>query len=207
MVELIFLQYAQRIENVFHVATGGAPDAADLLAIKNVFQLWDRNSPLVATNLCQIRSLNCSLIQISVTSLDSVGAPVLDYVLPVASAGVLNANYAITDTLAVKWLTGLSGRNYRGRTYHCGMGYGPASDGLLAAAQAAQFQTCYTRLLTDLTTAGYSLVVASKYSGVEIVNGYRRGIPRAEGIITPIVSCGVERGIDTQRHRKIPHIV
>lgn len=206
MVELIFTHFLQRVENVFHVDCGGAPTEANLLAIKNVFQLWDRNSPTVATNLCAQRSTMTNLVQISLTSLHVAGGPVLDYVLPTASVGLIGVVMAITDTVAVKWTTRLAGRAHRGRTYHVGLAYSPATDGLLTVAHAGLIQACYARLITDVSTAGFELVVASKYEGVEIVGGYRRAIPRSSGIITEITGCGVERGIDTQRHRKIPHM-
>src|SRR5215207_1527891 len=197
MVTLVFVQYNQRMVNTFHVRCGGAPTAADLLAIKNVFQNWDRNAPTVATNLCTFRALNASLVQISLMSLHVAGGPVLDYVLPTQSAGTQNVNYPSYMTIAVKWTTALSGRNNRGRSFHVGVHTGPAPDGLITIAQATLLQACYARLPSDLTAAGYTLVVASKYEGVEIVGGYRRGIPRIIGITTPITGVGVERGLDT----------
>src|SRR5215216_6152542 len=83
MVTMVFVQFSQRQVNTFHVLCPGAPTPADLVAIKNVFVAWDRNSPLVATNLAAQRSINATLVQVSCVSLHAVGAPVLDYLLPI----------------------------------------------------------------------------------------------------------------------------
>lgn len=206
MCELIFTHYATRIENVYHVKVpAGAPTVADLNAIRAVFTDW--HSPASGTGLRQIQSTICGLAMQRLTSLHSIGAPVVEHVPSPVLFGTVAGNYEPHRTLCVKWSTGLGGRAYRGRTYHCGLPYGVGADGLIAPATIATMQTVYASLITKLATAGYTLCVVSKYQGVQMVNGYRRGIPRSQGVATPIVSVSIERGIDTQRHRKFPHNV
>lgn len=206
MVEMVYVQHSQRVENVFHVKVpAGAPTLTDLLNIRNVFMDWYQAA--AGGNLRSQQSSTVSLALVRCASLHAVGAPVHEYVPNPPVGGALGGAYFGYVTLAVKWGTGLGGRSYRGRTYHVGLTAGIDAAGLISAANAAAIQTAYNLLPTKLTAAGYTLVVASKYSGVQMVNGYRRGIPRPVGITTPITSCSVERGTDTNRHRKLPHNV
>ncbi len=207
MVEMVFTHHTQRIQNVFHVLKpAGAPDLTDLQAIRQIFLNWW--NPVSGTSYKGIVVNNVALVLIKCTSLHSVGAPFHEYILPSAVSGVLGStNSPPFVSIAVKWNTGLAGRNYRGRTYMVGPQVVAASDGLFSTTYQGQISAAFTKIITDVAAAGYKLVVASKYDGVEIVNGRRRGIPRLVGITTEIVSCGVERTYDTNRKRKVPHNV
>ena len=207
MAEIIFVQHSVRMQNVLHFTVPGAPTLADCVALRNVIVGWDRFPPLGATHLCQNRSTQNSLVGVKTTSLHGANDVFDEHVLLVSSPGTVAFVFPTYVTVAVKLGTGLSGRNYRGRIYHCGLPFNVGSDGLLGAAQATQLTNCYNALKSQAALAGFTMVVASKYSGVEIVNGYRRGIPRSVGITTPVTTIGCERGLDTNRHRKIPHLV
>jgi len=207
MAELIFVQHSVRMENVLHFTVPGTPTLANLVDLRNALVGWDRFVPLNATHLCQNRSTQNTLVAVKTTSLHGINDIFDEYVLPAGSVGTVGNVMPTYATIAIKLGTGLAGRSYRGRIYHCGMPYLVGSDGFIAAGSATLLVNCYTAMKTQTATAGFTLVVASKYSGVEIVNGYRRGIPRAEGITTPVTTIGCERGLDTNRHRKVPHIV
>lgn len=203
---MVFVQHSQRMVNVFHVRAGSAPTLANCQAVRALFVTWDASGLSGQPSLKSYRANNASLVLIRVESLHAVGAPFEEYTLPSASVGGLTPIYPSYVSWAVKWNTALAGRNYRGRTYHVAPAVGIDATGLVSVANTATLQTIYAGLLAGITAAGFTLVVASKYDGVEFVNGYRRGIPRAEGITTPITGANVERGLDTLRKRKIPHI-
>lgn len=198
--EMIYTQGSQRLENVYWVTKGTVPIAADLTALWTLFRDWENTSGKTQ----RMSPVSCVLI--SLASRHAVGAPVYEAAVSPVIAGSQPAAVAPPfNTMAVRHSTGLSGRSYRGRTYHIGMAQvWNDGDGLVTAVVANAIAACYNLLRTNLATAGWTLCVASLYSGVEMVNGYRRGIPRAAGILTPILTSTCERGIDTRRSRKIP---
>lgn len=207
MAELIFVQNSVRMQNVLHFTVPGVPTIAQLTALRNVIVAWDRTTPVVAGQLHLNRGSQNSFVGVKCTSLHNVNDIVDEYVLPISSVGNGGTNHPTFTSLAVKLGSGLSGRAHRGRIYHCGLTYTFGIDGFITAANADLLKACYENLKAQALTAGFTLVVASKYLGVEIVNGHRRGIPRAQGITTPVTTIGVERGPDTNRHRKLPHLL
>lgn len=199
MVEMIHTHGSNRVENVYHVLCPGVPTLANLNAILGVFDTWERNQArLNRTNVT-------TWVAYSLLSIHDPGQPFLaGNVLPSGVVGALPGTGPPNLTVAVKWSTGLSGRSYRGRSYWIGL---PASEvdvnGLVVASRINNIVTAYGQLRTALTTAGFTLVVCSKYSGVTIVNGYRRAIPRERGITTPITSITCDTYVDSQRKRLI----
>jgi hypothetical protein len=207
MVEAIYLHHNQRIQNVYHVRTvGRSPTAADCAAATDVIKNWW--TPTVNNPIRTLTNGLVSLSKIEAVSLDSVGGPFHEQVQNPILVGTQVANaLPAYVSLCVRWGSAKAGRSFRGRTYMCGPHSAIGNDGLFTVAYAGQVQTAFTTLLNAFTAAGFQMVIASKYSGVQMVNGYRRGIPRASGITTPIISVSVERGPDTRRSRKIPHLV
>lgn len=200
MVEMIYTQGAQRLENVYWVTNGGVPTAANLLALWTLFKDWENTSGRTQ------RMTPITLVLISLTSRHAIGAPVYEAAPSPLIVGQQPAAVSSPfNTLAVRHTTGLAGRSYRGRTYHIGMAQSwPDTDGLVTLAVAAAVAATYNQLRTNLAAAGWVLSVASLYSGVTTVSGYRRAIPRAAGFLTPIINSTCERGVDTRRSRKVP---
>jgi len=194
MVEHIFTMHGQRIENVYHVDAGHPATASDLVDILDVFDDWDNTWHRTQ------RVSNCALTLQVATALDGSGAPFLERPLTPARAGAIGGGEAFPSqvTVAVKLSTGLAGRSFRGRSFFCGLARAATSGDALNPANITAIVNIYDALRTTLAAAGFPLVVASKYSGVD-VNG--RPIPRVVGIMTPIITVSCEGYIDTQRRR------
>lgn len=201
-VELVYVVGLQRVENVYWIKKtgGGNFTAADLDTVSGVFYAWEN---LVA-RLRRHTGTHCDIFR--ATAMHSPGAPFVEYVMNL-NGSLAGTNIPTVATVAVKHGTGLSGRSFRGRSYWIGLATGQvASVDTITATAQVDLIFAYNDLRTRLLAAGYVFCVCSLYSGVTIVNGRRRAIPRAAGILTPVVAstCGI--GIDTQRHRKAPQI-
>lgn len=199
-VEMIYTWQNQRMQNVYCVSKGTPATTGDVAQVFALFESWERN---VAKNR---RHGLVACTQCDVTALDAIGAPVKSGIFFPTINGALGTNpLPAFVSLAVKHTTGLSGRSFKGRTYHIGLTTGQAPLGdQISQADADSTATIYNTLRTTLLASGYTFMVASRYSGVTIVNGYRRAVPRAVGIMTPVVQSVAERYLDTQRHRKLP---
>lgn len=206
MLELVYTWQNQRIENVYHVKCAGVPSAADVLAIKNVGKAWEYSVGPPVTGFRTMRNNQTTLVEVKATSLHAIPGPVsVEAIIANGVGSQAGTNVPAYVAVVVKWTTGLSGRSYRGRSYWPGLNYAnldPVTGRIFSTAQA-NYVTEANRLLSMLTTAGYTLVVASKYFGVVIINGYRRAVPRAEGITTPVLSANVDNVPGTRRSRKV----
>lgn len=97
-------------------------------------------------------------------------------------------------TYTVTWLTGLVGRSYRGRTYAVGVSAAAVATGQkrLTDASQAGLQSVWEGLRSSMETAGHAM---------QVVSLYEDGLPRVEGVTTPIVSTRVNFPLATQRRR------
>lgn len=95
-------------------------------------------------------------------------------------------------TLCIKWTTENRGRSFRGRTYHVGLTESQVTDNEVVAVAMGQFTTAYGALLTDLATAGWPLVIASRYANNQ---------PRITGVATLVTGFSIDPFIDSQRRR------
>ena len=96
-------------------------------------------------------------------------------------------------TLAVKKGTGLVGRSHRGRTYHIGLTEGMVNVNTISPAVATALQAAYDALREPLGIAiPVDMCVLSEVSG---------GVPRLEGICTPVTGIGIDPTTDSQRRR------
>lgn len=187
MVEMIFRQDGQYVENVYHCSNAVSYDESDMANLIDVFRTWwDTDiQPLVTSNL--------SLVNFIATDLDSQTGPRVEDASGLPLAGSLaGASMPNNVTLVVKWTTGNRGRSFRGRTYHLGLEDGQVTQNTIAATPLANLTTAYNNLIVDVTTAGWTLVVASRYAD---------NAPRAEGITTPITLASIEGTVDSQRRR------
>ncbi len=188
-VELVFTRDTDIVENVFHVRKPSAWSQVQLLDLCSLFTDWwhDFIRPLVSgyyiLNTVRARDMSAE---------NGVGVELAaDPPMP----GALNIEALPSNvTVAVKWTTGLTGRSYRGRTYHIGLTDPQVSGNLLASTTRASLQSGYQALLTGLTTfnVDYRLVVVSKY---------HNNAPRVTGVATDILSCSIDPVVDSQRRR------
>lgn len=108
----------------------------------------------------------------------------------------------------IDWRTATRGRSFRGRTFFVGFTEAD-SDGTPSATVQTNLNTWASGLLGDLNSGSIPLVVLSRFSGTHLVPGranqiLSRPLPRASGIMTPIVSGTAEEVWKTQRRRAFP---
>jgi len=186
-VEAIYTYDGQIVENVLHYQTDPTPDATEMTAFAAQW-VTQWQAGIRAT-----QPTNVSLNTVKVTSLDSEFAPGIEYTTGLPLAGTATGTGLPNNvTVAVRYLTALRGRSYRGRSFHIGI---RATDVLLNQITTT-FQTnlraAYILMLNVATPQAYFQGVLSRYEG---------GVLRPEGVFTDITSVQVERVIDSQRRR------
>jgi hypothetical protein len=94
----------------------------------------------------------------------------------------------------ITWLTGLVGRSFRGRTYVVGLPltFVASDQRRLTTTGQGNLQTAWDGLRADFEGAGHALQVVSLASG---------GVPRTEGVTTPILAGRANFPLATQRRR------
>lgn len=186
-VEVIYTQDAQTCVNVLHYKTNADITAERLedLCAEFVSQWTTFLRPYVVNTV--------NLVAVKATSLDNEFAPGVEFTtgLPLAGTG---SGTALPNnvTVAVRFLTLLRGRSYRGRAYHVGL---PAS-----AVTANQISTTFQ---TNLRNAwiGLQSIEATDVWAQCVLSRYQGGTLRPEGITTDVNNVQVERTIDSQRRR------
>ena len=187
MVELRMTQGEQLIENTFHVEKEGVLTVSDLENIGDAFVAWfDAHRNLVIGTV--------TLREVAIRDLTTASSIGIIYGSGLPLAGLL-AGSAMPNstTIAVKWGTGLSGRSFRGRTYHIGLAESQVSNNSIENATVVGLLASYNNLLSLVSSAGYTMVVASRVSN---------GSPRTTGVTTPILSASfADITVDSQRRR------
>lgn len=201
--ELIYIANGQRLENVYHFTKGSPATGADLEALRAILVNWEN------VNAKTQRAANYSLVLVELTALDNASAPFLSSATGLPIVGTFaGAALPAFVTVAIKHSTGKSGRSFRGRTYWLGLGQGHLlNNDTVIPASAAALAAGYNTLRSNAAAGGFTFVVNSMYSGVVIVGGRRRAIPRAAGVMTAITQSTCEIGVDTNRHRKLPYTI
>ena len=190
-VEMIYVISGQIAENVFYVQKGSPYTLAQLQALRGTVDSWD------SATWKALRTGGASLIRIRSRARDSSSAPAEDYFLPTARPGTRSGTILLPNnvTLAIKLVTGLAGRSFRGRLYFIGMndtclsGNSNVADTTWANAVVAALNT----LQTNLASAGHTLGVVSYRTG---------GVYRSNGLFT--ASTGwvlADYNLDSQRRR------
>lgn len=97
-------------------------------------------------------------------------------------------------TIAISLRTGKTGRSFRGRLYHVGMGEDNADGDLISEGYRSNLIAAYASLVADPQVNDF-------YWGV--VSFVSDGVPRTSGILTPYSQVTiVDRIVDSQRKRK-----
>lgn len=186
-VEMRYTQHGQQMENVYHVQHESGWNEARLNTLGGIFESWEN------TQAKGLRATSVTWTAAVLTSQEFEAAPGVEYV----TGAPINGTDAGVDlpgnvTVAVRWITGLRGRSYRGRTFHIGLTRARVSGDAVIPTDQALIATCYNNLIGALDAEAMALVVAS----------YRHNkAPRAVGLASPITTATVEHTIDSQRRR------
>jgi len=193
---MVFTYNGQQIVHVYHFTKGAPATLTDLQALATYLQSWD------TTWMKPLRTANSNWVKCETRALDSAGSPVWDLIPVVNHFGTQGGTgLASFQALCVRHTTGLGGRSYRGRTYWCMF-----SDAVRSSLDyvtnpfSVLVTNAFNALRTGAASAGFTFVVNSMYSGVD---GSGKAIPRAAGLMTPIIASEAGIALDTNRHRKI----
>lgn len=175
----------QIVENVLHFLKTGGFDATALSDLGTMLRTWH------ASNLRGTQSNGATNDDILTKSLGYESAP--SYVTAGGNAGTLtSASQPNNVTAAIKLVSAFSSRSTRGRVFHVGLTQSQVTGSTLTSAAVSALQAAYAALIAAATSAGIEWGV---YSRVYL------GVPRDEGLFTPILSVSVDPTTDSQRRR------
>jgi hypothetical protein len=133
-----------------------------------------------------------SLVSILARDLSVVDSFVVERAESVPGA-VASAAMPANVTWAVKAVTGLAGRSFRGRSYFVGLAEGDVTENTVNLTRADSIITGYDELMGNLSFGSRQMVVVSRVS---------LGVPRVTGVATDITEwLYTDRQVDTQRRR------
>lgn len=186
-VELVFQQQAQICENVFHVYDPAGWSTATLTALA----LDAKNKYNTTIRLGQCAST--ALVKILCRDLTDETSPGIEYAagLPL-TGGSADPGMPMNVTVAVKWLTGLRGRSYRGRSYHVGIPAAQCSLSTVVPASLAALVIDYDNWRTFPQGINQQMVVISTR---------HNKVARNPGVWTAITGVSIDGTLDSQRRR------
>lgn len=188
-VQLIYTLFSQRIENVFHVLSGGGLLTADLDRIEGVFAAW-----WTATGRAQVPN-NVSLVLIVLDALAVESGLHKEYSSGWTAAGSIGSPaLAGQNTMAVKLATSFSGRSFRGRIFWPGLTVADQPAGLVSATRRDTIVAAVNTLRTNLSTGGDTLAVVSYCHG---------GAWRTTATVTAITGVSAKTTIAQQKRRRV----
>lgn len=190
-VEMVYSCFGQICENVFHVQKAGGVTPSDLSAAQVVFLNW------WTANMRATYHSGLSLTLIRARDMTTQTGLATELGVSTSNTGTITGFPALPNNvaLAVKWTTGLSGRSYRGRTFHFAFSTNQLSStdpDVVTATYAQALVTAYTALHTTCLTNTIPLVVLSKFANK---------VARNTAVATPILAVQVNTAIDSQRRR------
>jgi hypothetical protein len=195
LVEVRMSLAEQKVENTLWVLNDSAWDGGSLEELcSEVITWWGVHYAAITTDQVVLREV----VATDQTSETAATASVSGDNAPGTQiGGTLPGNCS----LAVSFRTALRGRSFRGRNYVVGIPLEEMSSiNQTSGAYQALCKTAYDEFATAISTASWTWVVASRFSGVDPETGHP--IPRVAGVTTPITSViVVDNIIDSQRRR------
>lgn len=195
-LQMVYKLHGQIIENTFYFRlNAGEWDATSLLALAN--HAITRYAALKngqGNDLVFNKAL--------ATALFAQDAPGVEVDLLTGNTGASGGGSAPGNvTLAVKRLTGLRGRSYRGRIFYPGIPLAwinPSTNSLIEADRAACVQYIANFSLGVATDSTSQECVVSRYSG-KLPSG--KPAPRAAGVVTDLTGWAADGDLDSMRRR------
>lgn len=186
--------HGQKMQNVFHVQKASAWSEAELVDLANLFITWANDE------LATVQSTDAQYESVSARDMTTQEGLGVEVGFPPASGGdIANPGMPGNVALAVKHLTGLTGRSRRGRSFLGGIPENAQEGNEVTLAFRDAIDAVFEALLTALTTAAFEWVVASFFHGVDAGTG--EPIPRPTALLTPITGTTVDLNLDSQRRR------
>jgi hypothetical protein len=177
----------QQCQNVYHLRKLSTWTLEDLTAAADAYIAWWN-----ATGK-NIHTTQTALVKVLVRDLDAIDAPAIERVegLPV-SGTITGGTHPGNVSIAIKWLTGLRGRSFRGRTFHIGVPMTWLDNSQVSSTAGGLLANAYAALIDAFGAAGFDLSVCSKFSG---------GVARTACAVTTIIGVFINPVSDSQRRR------
>jgi hypothetical protein len=186
MVELLYTQDDQKMENTLYFENENPWSAIGLTTLaEEIIAWWTTNIRPNVSNTVTFRGVKA-------TSLESETAPAVEVPSGLAGGGTSPA-MPNNVTAAIKFLTALRGRSFRGRNYIVGLMDEAVSQNDLSTITAGNYSNGYLELLdTSVITNGIWVVVSR----------FTNGDPRTTGVSEPVTGVTfTDFTVDSQRRR------
>jgi hypothetical protein len=187
-VDVLFLLFGQRVENVYHVRWDGGVDAAALADTRDAFATW------VAEEWMPPLSLNCQFIGLEVKNLSIEDGTMLAYTPPTTVTG--SVDYMAEPgnvSFSISLRTGQSGRSYRGRKFVAGMPGNARTGNQVNSGFATAMVAALEELRNLLISINAVLVVVSRIQDtIELL------VPITSEVLSVTIA---DYDIDSQRRR------
>jgi len=195
LVEVRMSLAEQKVENTLWVLNSEPWDGGSLEELcSEVVTWWGASYATITTDQVLLREV----VATDQTSLTSATASVSGDSAPGSHiGGTLPGNCS----LAVSFRTAMRGRSFRGRNFVVGIPLEEmSSTNQVQTEYQSAVKDAYDAFATAISTASWTWVVASRFSGVD--PDTHLPIPREAGVTTPITSViVVDSIIDSQRRR------
>lgn len=187
-VDVFFLLFGQRVENVYYCQFIDGVDAVTLSDVATAFNTW-----MEGTFMGNI-SVDCVYIGGEVHNLDIEAGSILAFApaAPVAG-GIAVSSEPGNVSFSVSLRTGVAGRSFRGRKYIAGMPTTQRVGNVVQPVWANDLINALNGLRSILLGINGVLVVVSRIAD---------GLQRLEALATPVNAITVaDFNIDSQRRR------
>ncbi len=188
-----FTAYGQQFINTLWFTKSGGWTSTDLTDLCTAINSWvvAEYAPLMSNDYSFEGS---TAVDMSAEGQEGVEVPLTT---PEEGGNVV-AGLPGNVTAAIKFLTGFTGRNNRGRNYFVGLGENQVTGNTIESAAVTGIQAAYDALGSYLVGLSADHVVASLYSGVDS-NG--KPIPRTAGVTKVITQYAMDNLVDSMRKR------
>lgn len=175
------------VVNIYHVTTTDPITTIKLETIANVFK------DVFTASLMSFISEQISLSSVSALNLDVPnGERVIVPVVPTVPGSYTGDSVSNNVASVVSLKTALTGRSFQGRSYMSGIPEAEVSQNDLGTTIIVGIGNAFVALTGGLTAVDAILSVASFRAA---------GVPRGEGVATPVDSFFINKRVDTQRRR------
>jgi len=197
LVEVRMSLAEQKVENTLWVLNDEPWDGGSLEELcSEIVTWWGTSYASITTDQVLLREV----VATDQTSLTSATASVSGDSAPGEHiGGTLPGNCS----LAVSFRTAMRGRSFRGRNFVVGIPLEEmSSTNQVQTEYQSAVKDAYDAFATAITTASWTWVVASRFSGVDPDTG--KPIPREAGVATLVTNTVVVDGVVDSQRRRLP---
>jgi hypothetical protein len=187
-VDVLYLLFGQRVENVFYIQAVDGIDAVVLADTADMMINW------VSTQLMPALSVDLTFIGVEVRNLDIEAGSIIARTPAVpVNGGTAVSSEPGNVSFCVSLRSLSAGRSFRGRKYIPGMPITQRVGNTVQPGWVTDLLDAFNNLITVLNAADRLLVVVSRIAA---------GVARIEALATPVVSVtNTDFFIDSQRRR------